>query len=135
MSEYKKPLPEPTTLTQPFWDGIRQHKLLVQKCASCGKLRHTPKPLCSDCLSQEYTWIPLSGQGQVYSYTVMHRAPASSFEGELPYVVALVELKEGVRMISNLVRCTPQQVRVGMPVHVVYEDVTDQASLFKFAPA
>ena len=135
MSEYTKPIPEPTTLTQPFWDGVKQHKLLVQKCASCDKLRHTPKPLCPDCLSQEFTWAPLSGQGQVYSYTVMHRSPAPSFDGELPYVVALVELNEGVRMISNMVGCTPQEVRVGMPVKVVYEDVTDQTSIFKFAPA
>ncbi|MDO8749948.1 MAG: Zn-ribbon domain-containing OB-fold protein [Dehalococcoidia bacterium] len=135
MSEYQKPLPEPTPLSQPFWEGVRQHKLLVQKCASCSKLRHTPRPLCPSCLSQEFTWAPLSGQGQVYSYTVMHRAPAPGFQEELPYVVALVELKEGVRMISNVVGCTPQQVRVGMPVKVVYEDINDKASIFKFAPA
>ena len=135
MSEYTKPLPEPSTLTKPFWDGVKQHKLLVQKCSSCGKLRHVPKPLCPDCLSQEYTWAPLSGRGQVYSYTVMHRAPATSFEGDLPYVVALVELQEGVRIMSNIVHCPPDRVKVGMRVRVVYEDVTPEVSLFKFAPA
>ncbi|MSQ22265.1 MAG: Zn-ribbon domain-containing OB-fold protein [Dehalococcoidia bacterium] len=135
MTQYQKPLPEPSSLTQPFWDGVKQHKLLVQKCSSCSKLRHTPKPLCPHCLSQEFTWAPLSGQGQLYSYTVMHRSPAPSFDGDLPYVVALVELKEGIRMISNLVHCPLDKVRVGMPVKVVYEDVTKEASIFKFAPA
>ena len=77
----------------------------------------------------------MSGRGQVYSYTIMHRAPAPSFAAELPYVVALVELEEGVRMISNILECPPEQVRVGMPVKVVYEDIDDHAALFKFAPA
>ncbi|MFA7248959.1 MAG: Zn-ribbon domain-containing OB-fold protein [Dehalococcoidia bacterium] len=135
MSEYQKPLPHPTALTQPFWDGVRQHKLLVQKCSSCGKLRHIPKPWCANCLSQECTWVPLSGRGQVYSYTVMHRAPHTSFTPDVPFAVALIELEEGVRMISNIVGCPYDQVRVGMPVRVVYEDIDDQAALFKFTPA
>ena len=135
MSEYQKPLPQPSPLTQPFWDGVRQHKLLVQQCASCGRLRHLPKPWCPGCLSQQFTWTPMSGKGQVYSYTVMHRAPAASFSAELPYVVALVELEERVRMISNIVGCPPEQVRIGMPVTVVYEDINDHSALFKFAPA
>ena len=135
MSEYLKPLPKPTPLTQPFWDGVREHELRVQKCGSCGKLRHLPKPWCPDCLSEEVTWVPLTGRGQVYTYTVMHRAPAPSFADELPYVVALVELEEGVKMISNVVECPPEQVTVGMPVKVVFEDISDEAAMFKFAPA
>ena len=135
MTQYNKPLPEPTPLSKPFWDGVRQHKLLVQKCSSCGKLRHIPKPLCSSCLSQEYTWAPLTGRGHVYTYTIMNRAPAVGFQEDLPYAVALVELEGGIRMISNIVGCTPQEVRIGMPVKAVYEDVNDQISLFKFAPA
>lgn len=135
MSEYEKPIPHPTPLTQPFWDGVRAHKLLVQKCNSCGKLRHLPKPLCANCLSQDFTWAEMSGRGQVYTYTIMHRAPAPSFNGELPYVVALVELEEGPRMITNIRECPPEQVRVGMPVKVVYEDINAEAALFKFAPA
>lgn len=135
MAEYNKPLPEPTELSKPFWEGVRQHKLLVQKCSSCGQMRHTPKPLCSSCLSQEHTWVPLSGQGRVYTYTVMHRAPAPGFQEEVPYAVALVELEEGIRMFSNIVGCSPAEVRVGMPVKVVYERVSDETTLFKFAPA
>ena len=135
MSEYEKPLPHPTPLTEPFWDGVREHKLLVQKCDGCAALRQIPKPWCPDCLSQDFTWTQLSGNGQVYSYTVMHRAPATSFQLDLPYVVALVELDEGVRMISNMVGCAPDQVRIGMPVKVVFEDIEDRAALFKFTPA
>ncbi len=134
-TEYRKPLPKPTPLSQPFWDGVKKHRLLVQKCTGCGKLRHAPKPFCPSCLSQEYTWAPLSGRGQVYTYTVMHRSPAPGFEEDIPYVVALVELEEGVRMISGIVGCPPDKVRVGMPVKVVYEDVSKEASIFKFSPA
>jgi uncharacterized OB-fold protein len=134
MNGYQKPLPQPSHLTHPFWDGVRRHELLVQRCSSCGMLRHIPKPWCPDCLSQQFTWAPMNGAGHVYSYTVMHRAPASSFNEELPYVVALVQLDEGVRMISNIVGCSPEDVHIGMPVNVIYEDVTDEISLFKFAP-
>ncbi len=135
MSEYQKPLPTPTELTQPFWDGVREEKLLVQKCSGCGTLRHIPKPWCANCLSDDYTWSQLSGKGEVYSYTIMHRAPATSFQTEIPYAVALVELEEGVRMISNLVGVPIEDVKIGMPVKVVYEHVNDEAALFKFAPA
>lgn len=135
MSEYEKPIPRPTPLTQPFWDGVRAHELRVQKCSGCGALRHLPKPWCPDCLSAEHTWVSLSGRGQVYTYTVMHRAPHTSFQGDLPYVVAFVELEEGVRMISNLVGCPPEQVRIGMSVQAVYEEITPEMSLFKFSPA
>ncbi|MFN8558373.1 MAG: Zn-ribbon domain-containing OB-fold protein [Dehalococcoidia bacterium] len=135
MSDYQKPLPKPTPLTQPFWDGIRQHQVLVQRCDGCGALRHVPKPWCPECLTAACTWTSLSGEGRIYTYTVMHRAPDRAFTDDLPYVVALVEMTEGVRLISNVVGCPPEQVRVGMPVKVVYEDINDAIALFKFAPA
>ena len=135
MNEYRKPLPKPSPLSAPFWEGVRQHQLLVQQCEACGKLRHTPKPLCPFCLSQETTWVPLSGEGSVYTFTVINRVVGPGFEDDVPYVVALVELKEGVKLISNIVGYPQEQVRIGMPVKVVYEDVDDQTSLFKFAPA
>lgn len=134
MSEYLKPLPHPTELTQPFWDGVRAEKLLIQKCSSCGLLRHTPKLWCPECLSDDYTWAQMSGNGEVYSYTIMHRAPATSFQTEIPYAVALVELDEGVKMISNLISCPIEDVKIGMPVKVTYERANDEITLFKFAP-
>jgi uncharacterized OB-fold protein len=86
-------------------------------------------------MSQEYTWETLSGKGHVYTYTVMHRAPDPSFQQDVPFVVALVELEEGVRMISNIVHCPWERVCIGMPVEVVYEDIDDDTALFKFAPS
>ena len=109
--------------------------LFRSRCTGCGQLRHLPKPWCPECLSKEFTWSTLSGRGEVYSYTIMHRAPATSFQHDIPYAVALVELEEGVRMISNLVGCPIEEVRIGMPVRAVYEDVTPEVTLFKFTPA
>ena len=135
MSEYIKPLPKPSAISKPFWDSVRQHKLTAQQCSACSKLRHLPKPFCPYCLSEEWSWAALSGQGEVYTFTIMHRAPGPGFEQDIPLPVALVELKEGIRMLSNIVGCPPEQIRVGMQVKAVYEDINDQTTLFKFAPA
>lgn len=135
MSEYIKPLPEPGPISKPFWDSLRQHKLTAQRCSVCSKLRHLPNYFCADCLSEEWTWDQLSGEGSIYTFTIMHRAPSPGFENELPLLVALVELKEGIRMLTNIVECRPEHVQIGMPVKVVYEDINDHVTLFKFAPA
>jgi hypothetical protein len=135
MTTYQKPLPPITTLTAPFWKGVKEHRLLLQRCNDCGKFRFTPKEVCPHCASVDATWTPVSGRGKVYTYTIVHRAPNPVWQAEAPYVIAHVELDEGVRIGSNLIGCPVDQVRIGMPVRVVYEDVTPEVSLFKFRPA
>jgi uncharacterized OB-fold protein len=133
-AEYLKPLPHPSPDSQPFWDACQRHSLEMQKCSSCGQFWFPPGNRCSHCLSPEYSWKPLTGRGSVVTFTVMRRAYQSGFANELPYTVAVVELAEGPRMISNVIDCDPDAVTVGMPVEVVFRDCTDEATLPLFRP-
>lgn len=137
MSAYEKFLP-PDDLPEfhrPFWDGLKAHELRLQKCEACGTLRYSPAEICPRCGEAACAWTPVSGRGTVYAYTVIHRGPTPAHQAEAPYVIAHVELEEGPRVISNLVGCPPGEVRIGMPVEVVFEDVCDDWTLFKFTPA
>ena len=135
MSEYTKPIPFPDGVTEKFWAAAREREtLLIQKCGACGALQFLPQALCRGCLGEDLEWIEASGRGKVYSYTVVHRAPTASFGEDVPYVVALIELEEGVRMMSNIVDIDPEAVRVDMPVEVVFDKITPAISLPKFRP-
>jgi hypothetical protein len=135
MSEYRKPLPDVTPESRPFWDGCRGHRFLIQRCADCGERQHYPRGVCAWCWSERLEWQPSTGRGTVYTFTVTHRTQARGFRDELPYVLAWVELDEGVQVMANLVRCDPARVHVGMPVQVTFEDVTPEISLPRFTPA
>ena len=91
--------------------------------------------MCSECTSDAYDWNPVSGKGRVFSFVIYHRAYHPGFQGEIPYVVGVIELDEGPRMLSNVVGCKPEEVRCDMPVEVTFEDITDEMSLPKFQPA
>ena len=93
-----KPLPEPTRDSKPYWDGLNEGRLLLQQCAACMKTRHYPRPVCDACYSMEVAWIEASGRGRVHSWTVAHHPFHPGFKAELPYIVAIVDLEEGVRM-------------------------------------
>lgn len=134
MAEHVKPLPVPDRDSEPYWRAVREHRLEVQRCSACGALRFYPRGLCPACLAEAVTWVPLAGTGMVYSYTVVHQNRMPGFKDELPYVLAVVELTEGVRMTANVVDCRPEDVRIGMPVEVVFRDVTPEASLPVFRP-
>ena len=131
---YRKPLPVPSELSRPYWEACRRHELLVQCCRSCGVVRFPPAVLCPECLSEEAEWKKSSGKGKVLSFVVFHRLYHPGFEGELPYTVALIEVEEGARLISNVVGCPPAEVACDMPVEVVFEDVTPEVTLPKFRP-
>lgn len=134
---YDKPLPKPNVETQPFWDACREHRLLVQCCNSCGNRQFYPRSLCTQCHGADLGWQEASGRGSIYSFTVIRRAPSAAFKPDLPYVLALVELEDsgGVRMMSNVVDCDPDGVRVDMKVELLFDDVTAEISLPKFRPA
>jgi uncharacterized OB-fold protein len=132
VSKYPKPLPRVDEESKGFWEACRRHELFVQRCESCGELRHYPRALCPSCLSDRVEWVRCSGKGTVYTFTVTYQNQAPGFREELPYVLAYVELEEGVRMLTNLIGCAPEEVRIGMPVEVVFDDVTPEATLPKF---
>jgi len=117
-----------------FYDGLREHKLLIQQCSDCKTLRVPPRPMCGNC--QSLNWEPLesSGRGTVYSYVMPQYPPLPFFE--YPYIVALIELDDGVRIVSNLVGIDPAEVKVGMAVEVGYEEFNDgELVLHQFRPA
>jgi uncharacterized OB-fold protein len=134
MAEYQKPLPIPNEDTKPFWDGLKEHRLRIQKCRQCGQFRFPPRVICPHCMSLESQWVEVKGMGTVYSFTIVHHAYTPAYEGEIPYVVAIVELEEGIRLITNVIGCKPEQVQIGMPVELAFEDVTPEFTLHKFRP-
>ena len=121
-------------VTLPFWQAAAEHRLVVQRCTGCGHTRLPPAPVCPECRSAEADWKALSGRGEVYTYTVVHRPLAAG--QQLPFVIAVIALEGGggVRMISNLVSVRPEDVRVGMPVELVWEDMSAELALPRFRP-
>lgn len=134
-SEYAKPLPRPNELSKPFWDGLKSGVLKLQRCGPCERFIFYPRTLCPYCMGQELEWIPVSGRGKVYTYTVVRRAMIPGFRDDTPYVFAIVELDEGPRVPTNIVNCAIEDVRVDMPVQATYDDVTAEITLLKFEPA
>ena len=134
MSAYAKPLPQVTPEMKPFWDAARRHELVVQRCTGCGTHRFPARDICSRCLSRDAAWTPVSGRGSVFSWAIMHQVYHPGFAAEVPYAVVVIELDEGVRLVSNLVDCAPADIRAGMPVEVVFDDVASDVSLPKFRP-
>ena len=133
---YPKPLPVLDPETRPFWEACRQGRLLLQCCAECGHPRFPPTRYCSRCNSAECEWIESKGEGTVFSWIVVrHPVPRDVYAQDVPYVVALVELAEGVRIPSNIVECTPEDISAGMLVKVVFRPVTADITLPLFEPA
>ena len=140
MAEYQKPLPRVSERTKEFWEGCKRHELRVQKCSDCGQYRFPPLFMCPKCNSVNAEWSKVSGKGKIYSFIIPHRAapgelPARGFD--YPYAVVLVELPDagGVRIASNMVDCDLNDIKIGMPVEVVFDDVTDEITLPKFKPS
>jgi len=136
MSDYQKFLPEGIPDSHlPFWDSLREHQARVQRCDDCRAYRYIPKDLCFRCHGDRATWTAVSGAGEVYTYTVVRRAPTPAYQADAPYVLAHVTMTEGFRMIARLTGAEPEAVRIGMPVVIAYEDVTPEWTLFTFRPA
>jgi uncharacterized protein len=133
MSEYVKPLPKPSPTSRPYWEAAKRHELQLQHCGACGAFIYYPRPRCPTCMSDNLTWERVSGRGKLYSYTIVRRASTRSF-ADGPYVLAIVELDEGPRMTTNLI-APQEQLKIGMPVAVYFDDVTPESTLVKFKPA
>jgi len=132
--QYNKehPIPAPTVHqdNEAFWEGVKNRKLVFQQCKSCGRWLHPPRPMCPGCRSLEMEWVPSTGKGTVYSWVTYHEADHPGFK--TPYAVVLVELEEGVRLVSNLVDTAPEDVKIGMEVEVVFDEAAEEILLPKF---
>ena len=132
MSETKlpqRPLPRIDEETRGFWEACARHELYLQRCRDCGRFRHPPRAVCPACLSSRIEWVRSSGRGTVYSFTVTQQNQVPAFRDRLPYVLAYVELEEGVRLMTNVVGRAAEAVHVGMRVEVAWEDVTAEVTL------
>ena len=136
MTTQTKPLPQPSPETLFFWEGAKRHELWLPYCLDCNRSFFYPRPFCPHCGGVAIEWRQASGTGTIYSYVINH-APAPGFAEDVPYVIALVELTEGPRMMTNIVNVTadPAHVSVGMPVRVVFRDVSEEITLPLFEPA
>ncbi len=132
---YDKPLPEFRPETKPYWAGAKNHELLLPRSKETGEFFFYPRALSpGEDMSENLEWVKASGKAKVWTYAIHHMGPTKAYKGDPPYVVALVELEEGVKMMTNIVDCDPHDVHVGMEVEVVFDDVTDEVTLPKFKP-
>ncbi len=128
-----RPLPTPCHTTKPFWEAARQGKLALQYDPLAKRYQFWPRPISVITGQQNLEWRVVSGLGHVYSYTITH-VPAAGFEGKTPYIVALIELDEGVRMIANMINVRPEGMNIGMRVKVDFEKLSDEINFFAFEP-
>lgn len=135
MAKWNRPLPIESGETKPFWDACRKGKFLIQRCRSCGKYQYHYRGFCSHCWTGQIEDVAASGRGTVWSHTVIYRNRTPGFAEEVPYVVVLVELEEGVKVISNVVNCDPESVRIGMPVKLTFVTATEEWRIPMFEPA
>jgi uncharacterized OB-fold protein len=126
--------PLETSDAKEFWDGCRAGKLLLQRCQACQRAQFYPRILCTACGAQDLEFEESTGRGVVASFSVCHRPVTPAYESRLPYVVALVDVEEGVRMMANILDCEPESVSIGMRVEVCFEDVADDVVVPQFRP-
>jgi uncharacterized protein len=127
-----RPYPTPSELTAPFWAHARRRELVRPRCDECGRNFFPPQVACPACLSEQWTWTLNSGVGHVYSHSTCHRAPAPGFE--LPYVLAIVDLREGWSMLTNIVECDAQDLQIGMVVTLTWLSIGSSFLLPVFRP-
>ena len=124
-----RPTPEPTIDSKPYWDGLKERRLLLQQCGNCGLIRHYPRPMCDACHSLEVQWIESSRRGRLYAWTEVHHPFVPGFREEIPYVMATVELAEGVRLQCQMLDAEADALRLDLPVEIVFREVQDDLVL------
>ena len=134
-SSIPKPRPVPTATSQPFWDALRDERVDLQHCADCGAWVYYPRVRCPHCLSDRLPWEQVSGVGTVFTFSVALQPTAPPFADEVPQLLAMVELAEGVRVSTTLVAVAPDAISIGMRVQPVFDHGDDGITLLRFRPA
>jgi uncharacterized protein len=131
------PLPKPTPMTRPFWQAAHEHRLAIQRCDACGRLRFYPSAGCHACASARFSWTDMSGRGRVYSWIVVRRTAHPAWQSRVPFVSAIVELAEqpGLLVPGLLTDVAPEAVRADLDVHAWFEDLTPDISVPRWRPA
>ncbi|TNE42319.1 MAG: Zn-ribbon domain-containing OB-fold protein, partial [Alphaproteobacteria bacterium] len=116
-----KPVPRPNPDSVVFWEACNDERFMIQKCNTCGKSQFYPRAICKSCHSTSLEWQTASGRGKIKTFTVVHHAPSPAFKEDLPYVLALIDLEEGVRTMMNVIDCDPADAHIGMEVEITFE--------------
>ncbi|MEU6745460.1 Zn-ribbon domain-containing OB-fold protein [Spirillospora sp. NPDC046719] len=128
-----RPIPVPTELSQPFWEGARRGELVIPRCGDCGTRFFVPEPVCPNCMSAAWSYEPSSGRGVVYAVTVVHRAPGPGFD--VPFALAVIDLDDGGTLLSHVVDIEPDEVAIGLSVEVAFRPLDESITLPYFVPA
>jgi uncharacterized OB-fold protein len=127
-------LPTADASTRPFWDAAREGRFLIKRCRACGRAHHYPRPFCPHCWSADVAWEDASGAATLYTWSVIHQNDLPPWPERVPYVAAVVELDEGPRVMTNVVDCEFERLRVGMPLQVTFRATSDDVTLPVFRP-
>ena len=133
--DFTKPLPTPTPTSAPFWAGLQDGVVKLQKCGDCGAWVFYPRNRCSSCLSDALTWQEVPGTGCLYTFTIARQPTSPHFASEVPQRLAVVELDEGVRLTTTLVNVADADIRIGMRVRPYFDPVSDEITLLRYQPA
>ena len=136
---YQKPIPLKNEDNHPYWDAADRHELVLQKCESCQTHLHPPGPACAKCGSTELSWENKGSDilGSVYSYIVSYRPFLPGFQDDLPHIIASIELADAreVKLIGNVLDCSPEDIEIGMPVKMIWQDITEERALPQWTKA
>lgn len=135
LAELPRPIPYPTPTAQPFWDALARDELVLQRCRACGTWVHYPRRRCTACMAEALEWERVEPTATIHTFTVTHRPTAPVFADEMPQVIAVVELANGVRMTTTIVTDDPGALHVGVPVVGVFDHADDRPTLLRFRPA
>lgn len=121
--------------TRPFWDALREGRLMIARCGACGKVHYYPRPMCPSCWSEDVSLVEVTGRGKLYTWSTVYVNDLPPFNTKVPYVAAQVDLEEGVRLTTMVVDAAPQDLEIGMKLQVVFEAISDDVTIPVFAPA
>jgi uncharacterized OB-fold protein len=130
----QKPLPEVKTFSAPYWSAAREERFVIQHCKACGAYNFYPRPFCPKCFGLEFDWLEASGEGEVLTYSVVYQAPYPSYAPDAPYILAVIKLKEGPPLMANVLNCPKEAMKVGLKVHVCFEERQGAFKVPQFTP-
>jgi hypothetical protein len=135
MSMVRFDLPTPEGDTIEFWDAAKDERLLIKHCTSCDRFSYYPRPFCPHCWSEQVEWHEASGEGTLYTWSVIYNNDQPIFRDRVPYVAAIVDLAEGPRMVTNVIDCPFEELSIGMPLKVTYMPISDDYTIPVFIKA
>ena len=134
---YEGPVPIPQQESDFYWQKCKEHELWLRNCQSCSKAYFYPRDICPNCYGRDTSWVKASGKGSLYTFGIVHQIPRPNYKGPVPFVVAIVQLDEGPLFPTNLININPdpETIKIGMPVEVVWDPITEDITLPKFQPS